>query len=207
MLPVRNNGNAQTMIFDGNKYANAWDDDPDVIAYAERAFACLTDTIDLAGRRVFDFGCGTGLLTERLARHAALVVALDPAARMLEVLIGKALSNVTPVGGLLSPELVAREPALAQPFDLITASSVLAFVPDYAETLGRLRGLLVPGGKLVQWDWLATPDAPDFGFTEAGMDAALSAAGFAQIAITRPFSISRGDDGTCPVLMAVASNA
>lgn len=195
------------MSFDGNQHADGWDENPDVRKYADHAFANLTDVINCKGLRIFDFGCGTGLLTEKIARNAAAVIALDPATKMLDVLARKTLVNVTPVAGLLTSDLTAREPAFKEKFDLITASSVCAFVPDYAETLQRLRALLVPGGTFVQWDWLAMPDEPDFGFTAADIDDAMTAAGFTAPTITQPFSISRGDDNPMPVLMAVTSNS
>ena len=193
------------MSFDWDKHADGWDQNPDVVVYAKHAFASLTEVIDCTGLRVFDFGCGTGLLTERIAPTASAVVALDPAPKMLDVLARKKIANVTPIAGWLTSEMIAREPAFENKCDLITASSVCAFVPDYPETLQLLRTLLVPGGKLVQWDWLATSGEPDFGLTEAGIHDAITAAGFTDIAITQPFSISRGDEGPMPVLMAVAS--
>ena len=38
-------------------------------------------------------------------------------------------------------------------FDLIVASSVCAFVPDYQQTLSDLQLLLKEDGVFVQWDW------------------------------------------------------
>lgn len=195
------------MSFDGNQHADGWDENPDVRKYADHAFANLTDVTNCKGLRIFDFGCGTGLLTEKIARNAAAVIALDPATKMLDVLARKTLVNVTPVAGLLASDLIAREPAFKEKFDLITASSVCAFVPDYAETLQRLRALLVPGGTFVQWDWLVMPDEPDFDFTAADIDDAMTAAVFSAPTITQPFSISRCDDNPMPVLMAVTSNS
>lgn len=61
------------------------------------------------------------------------------------------------------------------------------------------------GGRFVQWDWLASADTPDFGFTEPDIRDAIIAAGFNAPAITLPFVITRGDHGPMPVLMAMAS--
>ncbi len=193
------------MTFDWDEHAGGWDENPDVRTYADHAFASLAAVRDIAGARVFDFGCGTGLLSEKIARDAAAVVALDPSQKMLDVLARKGIANVSHVAGELTADLITREPALKTEFDLIVASSALAFVPDYAQTLRRLRGLLCPGGMFVQWDWLATPDSPDFGFTEPDIRGAMIAAGFIEPTITRPFVITRGDDGPMAVLMAVTS--
>ena len=132
-------------------------------------------------------------------------VALDPSQGMIERLVRKSLPEVTPVEGILSPELIARNPAFENRFDLITASSVCAFVPDYGATLALLRALLVPDGHYVQWDWLSPSDDPGFGFTESQIHHALGNAGFADITSSQPFAILR-DEHTMPVLMVIATN-
>jgi SAM-dependent methyltransferase len=195
------------ITFDWNEHAGGWDDNPNVRTYANRAFAVLAEVTDIKGKRVFDFGCGTGLLTEKISDEATEIIALDPAQKMLDVLARKGLANVTPVAGELTADLIARNPAFEGNFDVIVASSALAFVPDYAQSLRLLHDLLRPGGMFVQWDWLATADSPDFGFTEPDIRDAMIAAGFNEPAITRPFEITRGDDGPMAVLMAVTSAA
>ena len=57
--------------------AAGWDDDPYVRAYADAAFASLTalaarEEFDINDATVCDFGCGTGLLTERLVTTVRL---------------------------------------------------------------------------------------------------------------------------------------
>lgn len=59
-------------------YASGWDQREEVRAYADAAFESLRRQCDelgfpLAGARVCDFGCGTGLLSEKLAASEALV--------------------------------------------------------------------------------------------------------------------------------------
>jgi SAM-dependent methyltransferase len=96
------------MNINWDEHADGWDENPNVRKYADHAFASLIDAIDCEGLRIFDFGCGTGLLTEKIARNAAAVVALDPAPKMLDVLARKTLTNVAPVAGLLTSDLIAR---------------------------------------------------------------------------------------------------
>lgn len=194
------------MDIDWNQHAAGWNEDPAVIAYADKACRALTDVIRLDGLRVLDFGCGTGLLTERMAPAAGEIVALDPSSEMIARLNAKALANVRTAEHALTKDLVATNPAFAAKFDLVTASSVCAFVPDLAATLSLLRSLLETGGRFVQWDWESTPGDPDFGFMSAGMTAILSEAGFVNITVTKPFS-NAGPEGDQPVLMATAENS
>ncbi len=184
-------------------HAGGWEDEPSVHAFADHVFSSLVDVVDLKGRRVLDFGCGTGLLSERLSGQVREIVALDASTKMIEQLERKSLPNVHPVTGMLTLELIDREDALIRPFDVVVASSVCAFLPEYDETLSLLRSLLVANGIYVQWDWLAKDGDDDFGFSEVRLRHALSNAGFANVTVTQPFSIP-GPTGEMPVLMASA---
>ncbi|MCH8334286.1 MAG: class I SAM-dependent methyltransferase [Proteobacteria bacterium] len=42
--------------------------------------------------------------------------------------------------------------ALTEKFDLVVASSVCSFLPDYNSTLRDLSSALKPGGLFVQWE-------------------------------------------------------
>jgi hypothetical protein len=91
-------------------------------------------------------------------------------------------------------------------FDVIIASSVFSFLPEYVSTLKLLKSLLVPDGLLLQWDWLSLDPDSDFGLTETKVKDSLGEAGFNQISITTPFSLT-SSEGTLPVVMAVAKNS
>ena len=186
-------------------FADSWDSNDLTSLYADRAHAALTDIITLRDLRVLDFGCGTGLLTEKMSPNAEHIVALDGSVKMVERLKQKALPNVSPIADFLTPEFVRSAPLLQEKFDLITASSVCAFLPDYAETLRLLRSVLKPTGIYAQWDWLLTePDAGN-GFTKVDVRQALDRAGFSEISLSQPFVIE-DSNATLPVLMAVARN-
>ena len=144
---------------DWNEAAKTWDDDPVVRAYAGGAFGSLLELVDgtagLAGKRVLDFGCGTGLLTAKVAEHADEVVGVDLAEDMVAALAAKGLPNVRALAGDLH-DLIDRG-AVQPGFDLIVCSSVLAFVRPYPGFVATLCGLLAPGGRFVQWDWELNP--------------------------------------------------
>lgn len=180
-------------------YAPDWDDNPQVGAYAAQAFEELENVLNLDGQRVFDFGCGTGLLSEKISARAKEVVALDSSTKMIEVLAQKNLSKVVALADLLTTQAIKKHPSLQQPFDLIVASSVCAFLPDYPGTLNLLKGMLSKGGYFVQWDWLTTGEENATGFSPSGLHTALEDAGFQDVTITTPFEIEG-----MRVVMAVA---
>lgn len=146
------------------EYSGDWDQNVDVRAYAQQAFdswqTLVAPTIpEVATLRVLDFGCGTGLIAERFAGNCAGVVAVDTSAGMIRELDRKI--ELLGLGGIVSSTLdvndkAAREqPLFAEGFDVILASSVCSFLPDYPATLSALWTLLRPGGVFAQWDWLS----------------------------------------------------
>jgi len=93
-----------------NDHADSWDDNSDVKFYADQAFASLVSTIDIRGtgwtsKRVLDFGCGTGLLAQKVAPYVSELIAVDTSERMVAVLENKHIPNVIAVhGDILAPD-------------------------------------------------------------------------------------------------------
>ncbi len=173
-----------------DSYADGWDQDEGARAYAAAAFASLqavlaSASIELDGAEVVDFGCGTGLLTERLADLGAVVHAVDTSPAMLAVLDAKVArrgwSTVT----------TGEEIPSGTTNDLIVCSSVCSFLEDYPGTAAELVGLLRVGGLFVQWDWERPEgEAGGHGLTRAEIDGALRAAGLEDIVVDVGFEIS-----------------
>ena len=102
----------------------------------------------LAGKRVFDVGCGGGILSEAMARRGADVTGLDLSDKALKVAqlhahetgiaIDYRLADVTLVA--------AEERATA---DVVTCMEMLEHVPDPAVTIAACSRLLKPGGMAV----------------------------------------------------------
>lgn len=180
-------------------YADGWDQDEGARAYAEAAFASLLTVVaeagvDLDGARVVDFGCGTGLMTERLVGVGASVHAVDTSPAMLAVLDAKVdergWSQVT----------TGAEPPVAQgSHDLIVCSSVCSFLDDYPGTAAELVGLLRPGGLFVQWDWERSGD-DEHGLTRTEIQDALGRAGLDQVVVETAFSVSMGEATMEPLI-------
>lgn len=184
-------------------YAENWDDDEDVVTYSEKAFLSLTEMLPLDGKRVLDFGCGTGLLTEKVSKVAKEVVGLDSSPKMIAILNNKKIENISTIVSTLSEGTIKSEKLLQEKFDIILASSVCAFLPDYEDALKLIEPLLVEGGVFVQWDWLITENNPDFGFAEKTVNEALTRTGFSDVTLSQPFSLS-SSKGEMTVLMACA---
>ncbi|MBT8240783.1 MAG: class I SAM-dependent methyltransferase [Acidimicrobiia bacterium] len=170
-------------------HAEGWDDDEAVRSYAAAAFTSLLPVlheyrIPLEGSRVLDFGCGTGLLTERLVAEGATVFAVDTSPAMLAVLENK----ISATGG--SDVVTATAVPSSGEFDLVVCSSVCAFLDDYPGTSRELVDLLRPGGVFVQWDWEQNDaEAGSFGLSRVEIVDALGAAGLHHTVVETAFEI------------------
>lgn len=115
-----------------------------------RAAGLLADRLGQlpTGARVLELGCGTGLFTRRLLER------LDAGARVLATDLSPAMVERSRAG-LTDPRLDfaildAEAPeAAGGPFDLIVSSLAAQWFADLPATLGRLRRLLAPGGRLL----------------------------------------------------------
>lgn len=184
---------------------NEWDEFAEVwdslaANYANKVFAEIKKRIDLNGLRVLDFGCGTGLLAERMSPYTKEIVALDSSPKMIAVLRAKHIKSVTAIESPLTQALILDTPSLHKPFDLIVASSVCAFLPNYRETVGLLFALLNVQGIYLQWDWLKENDSSTHGFFPQEVEAVLKTR-FSEVSSSVPFRV-KGPDGDMPVLMA-----
>lgn len=189
-----------------DEYAEGWDSNKDVIEYSEKAFSSLLDAVNLNGLRVLDFGCGTGLLAEKISPLAKELVALDSSAKMISILHAKGLPNVMIVQQELSKNLISENKIFSEKFDLIVASSVCSFLPDFETTLARLKFLLAPAGLFVQWDWLKTGDSNDFGLSQKKIITTYDKVGLKPVSLEKVFSVE-SPQGEMPVVMGIAKNA
>jgi len=171
--------------------AATWNEDPAVVAYADAAWASLLASVPVGSdTRVFDFGCGTGLLSERLAPRVREVVAVDASPAMVEVLAAKALPNVRFGVATWTPDTNSNDELAAGPFDLIVCSSVCAFLDDYPGAVAMLADRLAPNGYFVQWDWELDPTAAEpFGLTSDGITKALVGAGLEVVSVGIGFDV------------------
>lgn len=174
-----------------NDEAANWDKNPSVQEATRLAFDSINPIIQTlaerkqstsgAGLDVLEVGCGTGLLTLRVAPLVREIVAIDPAHGMIETLEAKINTstcqdtaadgprnrshNILPVCRLLEdpedpalPAIDGNDPTgRRRKFDLILSHLVMHHVPDLRAFLGTLLGCLVLGGRV------ALTDFEDFG--------------------------------------------
>ncbi|EIN6342852.1 class I SAM-dependent DNA methyltransferase [Vibrio parahaemolyticus] len=188
------------MAQDWDGLAKNWESNPATEQFAQSVFAQLQQLTQLDGIKVLDFGCGTGQLSQLLSPIVKDIVALDASEAMIEELDKKELLNVEPVVDALSRGLVAQHPAFRGQFDLVVASSVLAFVDDVESSLDIAHSLLNEGGYFVHFDWVA--ESEQDGLTLSRSENALSNAGFVDVEAKKVFDIT-SDGQAMSVLMGV----
>ncbi|MGJ5620655.1 class I SAM-dependent DNA methyltransferase [Sulfitobacter sp. MF3-043] len=194
------------MTANWNDHAEGWDDNADVQRYSELAFVSLVTEVEIRttgwkSKRILDFGCGTGLMAERVAPFVREVVAIDTSEKMIAVLDAKGIANVVAMHGNVLDADFQRAHAWQSSFDLIYASSVCGFLSDYEGAVKSLVGLLKPSGTFIQWDWQATDD-DDVGMTEMRIRNALTSARLRSVRAKPAFDIE-ADGMSLPVLLGV----
>jgi 2-polyprenyl-3-methyl-5-hydroxy-6-metoxy-1,4-benzoquinol methylase len=180
-----------------------WEDQPENIELADKAYASLTDTVVLSGKHVLDFGCGSGRLSQRLSPKVKSIIALDASEAMIEELDTKELYNVEPVVDSLTRGLVAQHPAFRKQFDLVVACAVCSYLDNVAEALAIIYSLLDKGGMFVHWDWIAEDEEGSVGLGIIEMQDKLILAGFSDVIVTQAFKIN-APHGPQNIVMGVA---
>ncbi len=125
----------------------------------ERALSILDELAAIEpGDRVIDVACGPGIVTCRLARHGAPVVAIDLTPRMLELAAERsAAAGLTD----LTPFTVARMDHLPFPdgsFTVAVNRYALHHAADPEQVAAELVRVVAPGGRLVIVDFAAGPN-------------------------------------------------
>ena len=187
-----------------DEFAIDWDVNADVRDYSEKAYAAWVEKVapairNLPESRVLDFGCGTGLLAQKLAEQCGQIVAVDSSPKMIEVLDKKIeesdTNNIFTLVAAVDNQAIGGHPLLSAKFDIVIASSVCSFLPNYEATLCSLSSLINPSGWFVQWDWIS--DMPDERIRKA-----FKASGLAVLSVGQAFSME-SKEGSGGVAMGV----
>ena len=126
--------------------AAEWDKDPKKIERARRTVQLIVDTVQLQGNeRVFEFGAGTGLVSQYLAPHVGALTLADNSHGMREVIANKIEAGILEGAELSDSDLVEGQ-LPNKKYDLVVASLVLHHVANVPALLTSFASILAPGG-------------------------------------------------------------
>jgi ubiquinone/menaquinone biosynthesis C-methylase UbiE len=199
-----------------DKEAATWDENPARLKVGTDIADALAKAVRWSAEMdIFDFGCGTGQQTLRLAPAVGSVTALDSSEGMLDVLRRKAaslgLANVRAANSATYDWAGNRGR-----FDAGLCSLALHHIEDVDALLVRFRDLLKPGGSLCLVD--LDSDGGEFhtdntgvfhfGFERAALQRTLTALGFGAIQCGTATSVTKPTAGgalrTFPLFLIVA---
>jgi SAM-dependent methyltransferase len=126
----------------GEIYARHSETNPWNEQYDRPAIHALTGEVN--GRDILDVGCAAGVLTAQLTARGAKVVGVDASPVMVDIARRRCPPAQFHRADLAEPLNVPDDS-----FDLVTASLVMHYLPEWGPTLGEFRRILRPGGALV----------------------------------------------------------
>jgi SAM-dependent methyltransferase len=197
--------------------AGEWDDLAS--GYARDVYRLLLDQSfflkDGQNCQIMDFGCGTGLLTDKLRIHASKILAIDASSQMIRVLKEKIRSyeweNVQAEVAVLAQVNTGADQSIKRVLDdfecnidVIIASSVMAFLPDedLEATMQAIGRILRPGGVFCHTDWPQSDDKHPEGMNNEKAEKMYAMAGFKLQAINI-LPLRSGGDG-CEIFFGIA---
>src|SRR5699024_7884590 len=126
--------------------AAEWDKDPKKIERAQHTAQLIVDTVAPNGvAAVFEFGAGTGLVSQFLSPHVGSLNLADNSEGMRDVIAQKIEVGVLPEATLSDSDLVQGK-LPDEKYDLVVASLVLHHVAEVPALLESFAGILKPGG-------------------------------------------------------------
>ncbi|CAN8101687.1 unnamed protein product [Discula destructiva] len=206
-----------------NAEAAAWDTNPDVHRASDSALEAIlasVPSVPSPHTRVLEIGCGTGLLSLRLAPFVSSILAVDAAEGMINALKMKLTrpenesvrEKIQPLFIMLEdPEDKRLPPSLASDpdgprakYDLITSHLVLHHIANLAAVLKTMHGCLRPGGEIALTDYedfgsearKFHPESKMFGVERHGINAKwfaelMTEAGFVDVDVSAKWTMEK----------------
>ncbi|GJN42943.1 class I SAM-dependent DNA methyltransferase [Corynebacterium ammoniagenes] len=182
--------------------AAEWDKDPKKIERAQNTAQLIVDTVGPNSETdVFEFGAGTGLVSQFLSPHVGSLTLADNSEGMRDVIAQKIKAGVLPEAMLSDSDLVQGK-LPDEKYDLVVASLVLHHVADVPALLKSFAGILKPGGAacIIELDdaggkfhaHIEHYDGHD-GFKREKFEQSLHEAGFAKVEFHDAGEIQRED--------------
>jgi 2-polyprenyl-3-methyl-5-hydroxy-6-metoxy-1,4-benzoquinol methylase len=135
-------------IFDS--LAKEWDQNSNRVKNAKTLYEKLDSLLDLEGKRVIDYGAGSGLLSTLLAQKACEVLALDSSKKMLEQIDKKIKDHKIPNITTLHHDILKDE--LPKNYDLFVSSMTLHHIEDTKDFFIKAKSSLKKGGHIALLD-------------------------------------------------------
>ncbi|MGM0622933.1 MAG: class I SAM-dependent methyltransferase [Campylobacterota bacterium] len=127
--------------------AQHWDSKSKRVSIAKHAVENITQRINTRGKKILDYGCGTGLLAYGLSEEAQEVVGMDSSRGMLEVFEQK--NSELGFDNVRCEYHDANKDTLGQEsFDLIVSSMTLHHIKDPQNFLRQCYAALKTSGQL-----------------------------------------------------------
>lgn len=197
---------------DFDTVAEVWDEKPQRVKLAEDIANAMIEKLPLSDKwSAVDFGCGTGLVTLKLAPKLGTITGVDGSNGMLAQLNAKiAGGDVTNVSTITADEFVNLPESHS--FDLIVSAMTLHHIEDIQQLFAIFKSRLKIGGMIALAD-LAAEDGTfhedptgvfHHGFKPEELTEKLTAAGFTSITVEQVATIVRGEV-KFPVNMACAT--
>ncbi|HRR29557.1 MAG TPA: methyltransferase domain-containing protein, partial [Victivallales bacterium] len=128
--------------------AQKWDDNPDHIAIAEAVYETIMQNLAISPQtKIFEYGCGTALISFLLAEKSGKVVVADNSEAMLEQVrkkITKTDSNLETIFLDLEKDEILKD----EKFDLIISIMVLHHIENVEIILQKFNQMLCDIGKI-----------------------------------------------------------
>jgi SAM-dependent methyltransferase len=133
---------------DFDREAAVWDENPARVKLADDVAAAISRLAPLsAGTTALDFGCGTGLVTLRLAPRVRSIIGVDSSQGMLDVLVAKVARGKLANVKTLRLDLDKGD-ALPGSYDLIVSSMTPHHIEHIDSLLRQFHEALSPSGRL-----------------------------------------------------------
>lgn len=197
-----------------DEMATTWDDEAK-IARARMIADTITKAVSpTTATRVFEYGAGTGLVTEAFGDHIGPAMLADASEGMRNVMTSKIANGLLLDAQITDVDLAAEDVELpVERFDLVITVLTLHHIVEVDRVIRRFHELLLDGGQLCIVDL----DAEDgsfhgegftghHGFDRLELGERLTALGFDPVELTDCGSLTR-DDGEYSMFLAVADKA
>lgn len=180
-----------------DKAAATWDDNPIHVELADSIYEKITEKFPVSKTMsAMEFGCGTGLVSMKLAPMLKLIVAADNSEQMLDALNNKIMK--TGYDNVSTYKFnIDQDKFPDTKFDLIFSSMVLHHIKDIKALLLMISQSLNPGGYVAIADvdkedgsfhqGISGVDVFHFGFDRDEFGKSLEEAGFANITDTTAY--------------------